>query len=912
MAINKKRLQGAAESTAIVPSENFSTVLYTGTGASQNIQVGFAPDFVWLKKRNTSKDWQVVDTVRDGVTGSTGANILYTTLTQGQDTGVGKAYFSNFNSDGFTLGGNDYFNGDDQTYVAYCWGAPDTFSHSANGSQLASTGKSNQAAGFSIVSYTGNNSSGATVKHNLDATPEMIWVKRTDTSGDWDVFTAATGKQKYLILDTGQSVLTDSSSNIWNNADPTNSVFTIGNHASVNANNGTYISYCFASKADYSKVGTYTGNGAVKHIDCGFEPAFLFAKSVTQELHWVIYDNKRNTSNSRDCELYPNAANAEDCDSRGVDFTTTGFQLNSSSYLNTDTKDYIFYALAADPDTTTPTVAKSFNIDTWTGNGAVQQIGSVNTLFTKYGIFNGSSSKIDLPNFMPSGNASRSVSMWIRTTQTTAATLFKYGGANTNLLFNFRINDGGTNGGANTIGIGFYANDFNRPATTLMNGKWHHVVATHNGSVSEIYIDGVQTGADENTGTVNTTASAALIGSDDDEFLFNGSIDQVRVYNTAINQVAITSLYNETQASASTLNYPAGLGCLALYEFNDDADDTGNNYDGTAANVTYDSFLFKPDLVIIKNIVAAINNQNWYWADTLRGEHMQLRSDGSGSDNDDRPYGVTSFNDAGFSVSDIAAGNNNVNGAVGGTYSKAAQFIAYSFKMLDNNNNVPIENTVGTIDSLTSVNAAAGMSIAKYTGNGTEGATIGHGLNSIPNLVIIKCLSAGEAWFVAHSSLAANNFLELQSTAAATNIAALHYERLATTFKTTGSNPHDMINVSGKRYIMYSFITTSSFSKFGSYEGNQNTGVNNQVDFGANMSGVDFVMIKNADAANSQWMLFDSERTNGMAFYMNTTAPESNYIGDLTISSQGLRFGSTNINVNRANETYIYWAMKIN
>ena len=113
---------------------------------------------------------------------------------------------------------------------------------------------------------------------------------------------------------------------------------------------------------------------------------------------------------------------------------------------------------------------------------------------------------------MPSGNASRSVSMWINTTQTTAATLLQYGGGNTNLLFNLRINDGGAGGGANTIGIGFYANDFNRPATGLMDGDWHHVAATYDGTNARIYIDGVQTGADFATGGVNTTASSVLIG----------------------------------------------------------------------------------------------------------------------------------------------------------------------------------------------------------------------------------------------------------------------------------------------------------------------------------------------------------------------------------------------------------------
>ena len=928
MAINDKLLKGAAAAGGgLVPSANFQTVIYTGTGASQSFNIGFAPDFVFIKKRNAAKDWQVVDTVRNGVTGSTGANILYTNLVQGQDAGVGKVYFSSFNSDGFTLGGNDYYNGSDQTYVAYCWRVPDTFSHSASGSQLASTGKSNQAAGFSIVSYTGNNSSGATVKHNLDATPEMMIVKRTDTSGDWDVFTTETGRQKYLILGTTQSVLT--ASNIWNDTAPTNSVFTIGNHASVNASNGTYISYCFKSIAGYSKVGSYTGTGANQHIDCGFEPAWVMIKNTENTYRWYILDNKRNKTNPKNARLFINS-NAEEATNADIlDFTTTGFQIiTSDAEVNQDTKKMIFLAFAADPDTTTPTVAKSFAIQKWTGNGAVSHIGRPIRFGSSVSLQTIDSSQIELNSVINRSvfQSDVSVSMWVQTNTLPDSTSSE--GAHA-----FTVCDGGwgiqlstsktrftlyTSGGAQAI-------DF--PA--LEAGYWYHLCASFDRGGAGMRFWVTKDGEDAiGTALTNSYSGAFEEGSQDgvgfgayndydDRRGFGGLITQARIYTQSLTDAQAGKLYLESVSDSGTQN-PSTSGfpsnCLALYRFQGNANAVPTSKNGVGTGDTYitNSIDFKPDLLIIKNIVAAVNNQNWYWADTVRGEHMQLRSDGSGSDNDDSPYGVTSFNDAGFSVSDVAAGNNNVNGAVGGTYSKAAQFIAYSFKMLDNNNNVPIENTVGTIDSLTSVNAAAGMSIAKYTGNGTEDATIGHGLSSVPNLVIIKCLSSGESWFVAHSSLAANNFLELQSTAAATNIAALNYDRLATTFKTTGSSPHAMINASGKRYIMYSFITTSSFSKFGSYEGNQNTGVNNQVDFGSNMSGVDFVMIKNADAANSQWMVFDSERTNGMAFYMNTTAPESSYIGDLTISSQGLRFGSTNINVNRANETYIYWAMKIN
>ena len=56
-------------------------------------------------------------------------------------------------------------------------------------------------------------------------------------------------------------------------------------------------------------------------------------------------------------------------------------------------------------------------------------------------------------------------------------------------------------------------------------------------------------------------------------------------------------------------------------------------------------------------------------------------------------------------------------------------------------------------------------------------------------------------------------------------------------------------------------------------------------------------------------MLFDSARTNGYALYVNGTGIEQDHTADLTLSSQGLRFGSTNIDVNQSGDTYIYLAI---
>ena len=110
----------------LLSNKNFDTVLYTGNGATSARAItgfNFAPDWVWLKNRDTTYHHQLHDTVR-GVSGSAG--VLYSNNTDAEDNTYSLA---SFNSDGFSISkDNDQAgqnnNGDD--YVSWCWNAGDT------------------------------------------------------------------------------------------------------------------------------------------------------------------------------------------------------------------------------------------------------------------------------------------------------------------------------------------------------------------------------------------------------------------------------------------------------------------------------------------------------------------------------------------------------------------------------------------------------------------------------------------------------------------------------------------------------------------------------------------------------------------------------------------------------------------
>ncbi len=231
------------------------------------------------------------------------------------------------------------------------FGKPGYLTRNTEGT-IESAVSANNDLGFSIVSYTGNGSAGATVGHGID-TPELIIVKRLSGSENWAVYSDyshPTVPQNYLLtLDNSSAAGLNSTR--WNNTAPTNAVFSIGTSQAVNASTNTYIAYCFASKPNYSKVGSYLGNGNATGptVTLGFEPAWLMFKCTTQSGNWIIIDNKRATSNPRTPHLRANSNAQDDFGANEyVDFTSTGFQPKGVSNYNNNSsgQTYIYLAFA--------------------------------------------------------------------------------------------------------------------------------------------------------------------------------------------------------------------------------------------------------------------------------------------------------------------------------------------------------------------------------------------------------------------------------------------------------------------------------------------------------------------------------------------------------------------------------------
>jgi hypothetical protein len=331
-----------AYTTIKKPSDYFNTKLYTGTGATQSITgVGFQPDWVWIKQRDTIRFHYIFDSIRGATkklhSNSTDAeSTLSTTLTS-------------FDSDGYTVETDAGVNQSSGTYASWNWLASNTTASNTDGS-IASTVSVNTTSGFSIVSYTGNGTGGATVGHGLGIVPKWYFVKRRDSgTSNWHVYHASNAPTEDIRLNLAEAVFT---TNIWNDTAPTSSVFSLGSSVDVNASGGTYIAYCFSEVKGFSKFGSYTGNGNADgtFTYLGFKPAFVIIKQTNAAgENWFICDNKRAGYNAENNRLMPNLTTAEQLDSP-IDILSNGFKARETgAKVNASGSTYIYMAFAEEP-----------------------------------------------------------------------------------------------------------------------------------------------------------------------------------------------------------------------------------------------------------------------------------------------------------------------------------------------------------------------------------------------------------------------------------------------------------------------------------------------------------------------------------------------------------------------------------
>ena len=335
--------------SATLANKFFGVNTWAGTGATQVIgNAGFQPDWIWIKSRSASASHYLVDSVR-GL-----ANYLFTDSTSAEYAFSPNDQVTSLNASGFTLGvdTNGGTNYPTRTFVGWQWRASNATAVTNTSGSITSSVSANPTSGFSVVTWAGTGTA-ATIGHGLGTALSMITVKQRNGVNNWPTWHTGLpgGSGYYVYLDLTNALGT--STTVFNGTNPTSSVFSVGTNSLTNGSAGTYVAYCFAEVAGYSKFGSYTGNGAANGplAHTGFRPAFVMIKrAVGGSGSWYMEDSTRDTYNPTGLDIEANANAAEAANSPTFDFLSNGFKLRTTyAGFNTNGDTYIYMAFASNP-----------------------------------------------------------------------------------------------------------------------------------------------------------------------------------------------------------------------------------------------------------------------------------------------------------------------------------------------------------------------------------------------------------------------------------------------------------------------------------------------------------------------------------------------------------------------------------
>ena len=324
-----------AETDDDIPQKQFNSILYTGTGSSNAISgLGFQPDLVWLKQRGSGGSNMLLDTNR-GTNSRLSSNNT-------NDERTASSYFTSFDSDGFTVTGNDAIsNASSGTFVGWCWKCAGGTTSTNNEGNHTCTLQANAKAGFSIMTLANYTSaSGVTIGHGLGKAPSMYIHKSRASSGNWHIYHKSLGATKAMFFTNAAAA---TAIGYWANTEPTADVLSLGNTFAGTFNG---VVYAWAEIEGYSKFGTYEGNQNADgpFIYTGFRPKMVFVKNAdTGSTEWSINDTARNTFNPTEKQLNWDNSNAE-LTGKDIDFLSNGFKIRKYTGGMNDSGTHIYGA----------------------------------------------------------------------------------------------------------------------------------------------------------------------------------------------------------------------------------------------------------------------------------------------------------------------------------------------------------------------------------------------------------------------------------------------------------------------------------------------------------------------------------------------------------------------------------------
>jgi len=327
-------------------TDYFNVVLKSmSTNSEESIAVGFQPDWVWGKSRNSGYAWQVYDSNR-----GTGK---YLEFDNGTETTNANSLKS-FDANGITVGSGatfaPYSNGNNVAF--FNWKINGGTTTTDNNGSLTSTVQTNSEVGISIATFTVPTQANFSFGHGLGSVPEMFWWKSRTSTQNWIGYhfakTPSVPNQNGFYVNSQLAGFTTGANWI---TELTSTRVAITDGQVSSGSNRDDVVYSFKSVEGFSKIGAYTGNGSTDgtFVYTGFRPAFILVKSYSHGEPWNLVDTKRDTFNVMGNYLQPNTTGTEGT-LAFVDSLSNGFKLRSSgSGFNGSSYSFIYMAFAEQP-----------------------------------------------------------------------------------------------------------------------------------------------------------------------------------------------------------------------------------------------------------------------------------------------------------------------------------------------------------------------------------------------------------------------------------------------------------------------------------------------------------------------------------------------------------------------------------
>lgn len=891
-------------------SEHFNTVLYTGDGSNKSItDVGFQPDLVWVKSRGAAHN-VLFDSVRGA------GKRLISNLNTSEDTGDNYGVISSFDSTGFTTDvqtnistGNIGRSGVD--YAAWCLKAGGLLNKSAefNGSSSridlpGALLNSLTSVTYSVWVYYKGAGSGMSYGHIISGGSS------NGTAGKGLGIAVRNSDDALYIWQAGGSVFstTPLPRNQWSHIALTNNA-----GAAKIYLNGTEVftttlsSLNTDSSGNALDIGHYWYNGN-HHFYGSISQFRIFNNALSSSQITQLYNETPSQNNAHllGCiAAYPLGENANEIDGTN-NGTATNVTFGLPGYANRNNDGTVESTVSVNNDLgfsivkTTGTggqinfghgldtvpemiINKGTNASGWSwlvyhkdvGTGKYLKLDSSDATTTNSGSFS------SITSTTITNNSSSSTQDYINYCFASKRGVSKVGSYK------------GTGASGNKVYTGFEPAFLLQKETNTSGVNWH------------IWDNARDSNPIENILSPNTNSAEGPVSSG---ITFNRDGFTINTTNGSINgngdnyiYYAVAKYTNETEL-ADTIGFKPSI----------DPDDHFNTviYTGNAYTRSITGVGFQPDLIWIQNRTSTSGYYSGIF-DSIRGTAKLLSSQNATIDSTAYTQQLTSFNSDGFSLGDNSDGGNYVNLNGNG-------YVAWCFNAGGNE----VTNTDGTIDTTVRANNNLGFSIATYTGVGypaSSTAEIGHGLDSAPELVIIKGTggtgqSGGAGSWSVGSSLLGNGWdggIYLNSTAAYYN-AVNYFWNGAPTSSVIKLKSDWFVNGANNNYVAYSFVSKRGVSKVGTYEGTGTSGNKIFTEFEPA-----FLMIKNADDTGN-WLILDNVRdTDGVLnehIYANLNSAEATAsTATVTPNRDGFTIGNSNsIHLNRSGDTFIYLAFAKN